>query len=287
MHSVSTTPDLTYISLGAGVQSTALLIMAARRLIEPMPDFAIFSDTGGEPVAVYAHLRRLRKWAKSAGIPVVLVQYRNLADDTLRDSDFIRIPAFVEGRSGKAAILRRQCTERYKIEPIKRYVRNALGAKTSKTGAILRPPSGRVAEQWIGFSLDEVDRINDHRHAVPYIRNRYPLMDLRMTRQDCIEWLVENGWPDVEKSACTFCPYHSDDEWIRMRDSAPDDWHAAVEFDRTIRERSFKGPQKLPYLHRDLLPLSDVVLIPGRGSSRSGCSPHGCRTMDRAEKEAA
>ena len=39
---------LQIISLGAGVQSTALMIMAERGEITPKPDFAIFSDTQTE-----------------------------------------------------------------------------------------------------------------------------------------------------------------------------------------------------------------------------------------------
>jgi 3'-phosphoadenosine 5'-phosphosulfate sulfotransferase (PAPS reductase)/FAD synthetase len=49
------------ISLGAGVQSTALALMAANGEIGPMPDCAIFADTGWEPEAVYSHLARLRE----------------------------------------------------------------------------------------------------------------------------------------------------------------------------------------------------------------------------------
>lgn len=252
-----------------------------------MPDFAIFADTRNEPPAVYAHLRQLAAWSATAGLPVYLVGKRDLAHDTTHGvteggTDHIRIPAFVQGKKGKAAILPRQCTERYKIEPIKRHVRGALGAKTNRVGAVLRPPVDRWAEQWIGFSLDEVDRVNDHKGSVPYIKNRYPLLDLKMTREDCTEWLEAHGWPNVERSACIVCPYHGDDEWIDMRDHRPEDWAYAVAFDRRIRERRFKGARQAPFLHRDLLPLDVVTLVPGRGSGRRGCSPHGCRTMDGA-----
>jgi len=36
---------LTILSLGAGVQSTAMILMAARGALAPMPDCAIFADT--------------------------------------------------------------------------------------------------------------------------------------------------------------------------------------------------------------------------------------------------
>lgn len=36
------------LSLGAGVQSTTLLLMALHGELEPIPDCAIFADTGAE-----------------------------------------------------------------------------------------------------------------------------------------------------------------------------------------------------------------------------------------------
>jgi hypothetical protein len=47
---------LRVLSLGAGVQSTTMALMAAHGEVGPMPDCAIFSDTGWEPNAVYQHL---------------------------------------------------------------------------------------------------------------------------------------------------------------------------------------------------------------------------------------
>ena len=44
------------ISLGGGVQSTVMLLMAEREEITPLPSAAIFADTGWEPEYVYQHL---------------------------------------------------------------------------------------------------------------------------------------------------------------------------------------------------------------------------------------
>src|SRR5688572_32281679 len=43
------------LSLGAGVQSTALALLAARGEL-PLPEAAIFADTGWESAVTYAHL---------------------------------------------------------------------------------------------------------------------------------------------------------------------------------------------------------------------------------------
>ena len=53
--------SLRVISLGAGVQSTALALIAAHGEIGPMPDCAIFADTQWEPQIIYDHLNWLEK----------------------------------------------------------------------------------------------------------------------------------------------------------------------------------------------------------------------------------
>lgn len=62
------------ISLGAGVQSTTMALMAAHGEIGPMPDCAIFADTQDEPPEVYDHLAWLMSGfgessAIAAGMP--------------------------------------------------------------------------------------------------------------------------------------------------------------------------------------------------------------------------
>ena len=42
-----------YISLGAGVQSSVMALMASRGEIGPTPDCAVFADTQWEPESVY------------------------------------------------------------------------------------------------------------------------------------------------------------------------------------------------------------------------------------------
>ena len=75
---------LTVLSLGAGVQSTTLALMAAHSEITPMPDCAIFADTQAEPAAVYEHLR----WLMSPNVlpfPVHVVTTGNLEEHVAAD----------------------------------------------------------------------------------------------------------------------------------------------------------------------------------------------------------
>lgn len=248
--------DLQILSLGAGVQSTTVLLMSIAGELEPL-DAAIFADTGWEPVAVYKHLDWLEARAIEAGIPVHRVTAGNIREDALdAEHRFASMPLFVKNEAGRTGMIRRQCTKEYKLTPIRSKVRQLLWE------------NGRErAVQWIGISLDEAHRMRDADRK--YIaRNYYPLVDHRMTRHDCLRWLAARGYPEPPKSACIGCPFHGDSQWRRLRDEAPEDWADAVQFDEQIRQGNVRlrkdGQTDLlrgqAYLHRSLLPLAQVDL---------------------------
>jgi hypothetical protein len=250
------TVRLRVLSLGAGVQSTTLALMAAEGEIEPMPDCAIFADTGWEPEAVYQHLR----WLRSPNVlpfPVHVVSAGDIRADLLQASTGERwasIPAFTRSVAGtrvEIGMIRRQCTKDYKIVPIRRKVRE-LADLTRR-----RSPKTPVVEQWIGISLDEAIRIKPSFET--WRVNRWPLIEQRMTRRDCIAWLEGHDYPIPPKSSCIGCPFHSDAMWRRMRDHDPSAWADAVAIDRVIRT-GLRGIRGEVYLHRSAVPLDEADL---------------------------
>tara|TARA_Y100000310_G_C20434133_1_gene692906 strand:+ start:47 stop:319 length:273 start_codon:yes stop_codon:yes gene_type:complete len=66
------------ISLGAGVQSSTMALMAAKGEITPMPDGAIFADTQWEPNHVYKWLDFIEK---NVPFPIYRVTAGNLTED--------------------------------------------------------------------------------------------------------------------------------------------------------------------------------------------------------------
>ena len=239
---------LCVLSLGAGVQSTTVALMSASGELSKL-DAAIFADTHWEPKAVYAHLDWLQGQLSAAGIPVYRVSAGNLRDDALSSvrgerNEFPGIPFHVTDATGKA-MLRRQCTKRYKIAPIRRKIGELGGSK--------KVPHS--VEQWFGISLDEIQRMRDS--DVAYIVHRYPLVDLRMTRADCLRWLAERGYPEPPKSACIGCPFHNNEGWRRIK-AQPEEWTDAVEFDRAIR--ALPRVQGQAFLHSSARPLDEVDL---------------------------
>lgn len=245
---------LRVISLGAGVQSTALALMATRGELGPMPDCAIFADTGWEPDGVYRHLDWLER---QLPFPVYRVTFGDLRADVLdgyraKTKRTSSPPFFTRDERGPSGMLPRQCTKEYKVQPIRAKVRELMGLEARQRG-----PKHIAVEQWIGISTDEASRMKPAEQ--PWIAHRWPLIEKRLSRWDCLRWLERNGYPQPPKSACIGCPYHDDAFWRDLRDNAPADWRDAVEFDREIRTGG-RGMLLTPFLHRSCVPLDQVDL---------------------------
>jgi hypothetical protein len=288
---MSDNPTLRLLSLGAGVQSTTLALMACQGELGQV-DGAIFADTQWEPKRVYEHLHRLRGELDQAGIPLHVVTAGNLRADSLDPSTrFTPVPYFTVSKAGVEGMGRRQCTHQYKLRPIYRKVRELLGAKAPD---FRRVPRGRVAEVVIGFSTDEIGRVSD-RHDNLYTKKLYPLLDRGMSRSDCDRWLKYRGWTGVSKSACIGCPLHGNQFWRDLRDNDPEGWADAVDFDARIRNGGANPIDGQAFLHssRKPLPLAPVDRVSQiewanrqidildelvEQGDPDGCSPWGCRS---------
>lgn len=246
---------MTIISLGAGVQSTTMALMAACGEITPMPDCAIFADTQDEPAAVYDHLR----WLMSPNVlpfPIHVVTNGKLSERLFAGDDEARIPFHF----GAGGLPNRQCTRNYKIRPIRRRTRELLGVGSS---GYVAPKS---VEMWIGISLDEA--IRKKPSDVRYITSRWPLIELMMTRQQCLSWLAKREYPTPPRSACVYCPYKNDREWRDLRNGAPTDWNLAVAVDSRLRELPHVarfGGEMFAHRSRVPLPLVDLSTAEDRG----------------------
>ena len=69
------------LSLGAGVQSSALALMAHKKYIDNV-DFAIFADTGNEPDTVYEYLEYLKSIVH---YDIFIISKGNLYNDTINN----------------------------------------------------------------------------------------------------------------------------------------------------------------------------------------------------------
>lgn len=239
--------DFTYLSLGAGVQSSALMVMSAKGLHGcPKADVAIFADTQSEPPWVYEQVEWLSKWST---IPIHTTTKGNL-ERAMRADGLRRceIPFWVPGKKGKATPIKRQCTSNYKIQPIHKYIRGLLGYRG-------RPVKKKV-RCLLGISLDEIVRMKPSQEY--WITNEWPLVEARMRRGDCENLLREHGVPVPEKSACYFCPYRNDQSWLDMKNRFPEQFERAVQFDKEIRDLSTMRVKRKFFLSSALKPLDQI-----------------------------
>lgn len=251
------------INLGAGVQSSTMALMAAKGEITPMPDCAIFADTQAEPDSVYEWLDWLEK---ELPFPVYRVTKGSLTERSLTPAvatskaknyeegeEYMKriIPVFGKMPDGEVvAALGRSCTADYKIRPIEK--------KIEEIANIKRGEKDLKVTQWIGISYDELQRMKESRK--PWTQLRYPLIELQMHRHHCKQWMKKNGYPEPPRSACYYCPFHSDEEWRRLRNEEPKYFEEAIKFDAEIRELSKKdrAMKMEAYLHRSCKPLGEI-----------------------------
>tara|TARA_Y100000310_G_scaffold65548_1_gene61034 strand:+ start:119 stop:862 length:744 start_codon:yes stop_codon:yes gene_type:complete len=222
----------------------------------PRPDFIVFADTHHETQGTYDFAERWAPWLGEHGLQVVTVEgTRTQVILEGRSRQAVMIPAFTLGARGNRGQIRRQCTYAWKIAPIRHFIRNELKARGEKKRA-------GAAECWQGISLDEWRRMRTS--DVQYISNEYPLVDLRMTRQDCLEWLKSHDLPAPPKSACTFCPFHNLAAWKALKRLRGVDWQEAVKVDEAIRHKRSHAGYEL-YVHPGLKPLAKAIALPEDG----------------------
>ena len=245
------------LSLGAGVQSTVLALMADRGEFGlPKPDIAIFADTGWEPKSVYENLDWLEK---NVTYDIVRVNNGNIRESILAGvlpdkSSHLGIPAFVRNSDGSNGILMRQCTTHFKMKPIHQYLRRCLNFLPGK-----RAPKNQQVEMWLGISIDEAARQKSSQEE--WITKRYPLIENNLSRAQLQEWFHTN-FPGrkLPKSSCIGCPYHGDSMWKSLKEDSPSEFQDAVFVDAEIRNslaiRNLVEGEV--YLHRSRVPLSEI-----------------------------
>lgn len=266
------------LSFGGGTQSTHLFEDHLQRKVHY--DFVIMSDTGAEPEFIHNQVKWWQQRQKELGntTPFIITNHnkmkKGLEEMLFRflytNYQSLKLPVFCskvdENGSEKAVgLLRRQCTEDFKIVPVKQTVRQLilkdLGLESNK----IIPKNVAVIID-IGFSLDEINRINGYVGPdFKYMYKAYPLVEANLTTNDSIKFLKDNGFP-CKRSRCYLCPFNCEKkeigmDWTEIIDEEPLSFLKACWFDEMIREVQSAGTKvinSIPYLHHSRKPLKDV-----------------------------
>lgn len=234
-----------------------MALMAAHGEITPMPDCAIFADTQDESANVYRWLDMLEGFINEAPFPFPIhrVTKGKLSESALTSRlsakgvkySKTQIPFYtLNSDKSHGMVKNRQCTSDFKIMPIRK--------KQREIGEIKRGQKTVSVITWIGISLDEASRMKESREV--WCQNRWPLIELRMTRQNCHEWMEAKGYPQPPRSACVYCPFHNNTEWRRLKYTEPEEFAKAVQFERDIQNMKEAG--SVPFLHASRVPLDQV-----------------------------
>lgn len=256
------------VSYGGGVQSTALLVLAAQGRIDF--DLFLFANVGerSEHPDTLGYVRQIAMpYAATHGI--VLRELRRVKRDgtveDLRDRLDVGRMAIPVRRSAGGPPMSRSCTADFKTRVIEKELK--------RLGATVKNPA-TVA---LGISLDEIQRAKAGVDpSAPTQVRTYPLLDLGITRTECKRIIADAGLPVPKKSACFFCPFHDKDAWRELKRDRPDLFEQAVKIEADMSAATTDG--RPVYLTRHGIPLDvaldDQLVLDGM----DGCDSGWCMT---------
>lgn len=226
------------ISNGGGTQSTALIILVAQGKIPP-PDLCVMVDTEREKTNVLEYQDRyVKPLCEKIGLEYIRVKKSEYTDIDVSKGKLV-FPSFFTDINNKKGKTPGRCSSKWKVEPCRRYLNTKLGQRYLSSKGVLI---------YFGITVDELKR--KHENTGKWL-NYYPLIDLNLTRQDCIKLVEDFGFPTPPRSNCWMCSNMTDNNWLSL---TPEDFHRAIKFEEELRK-------EFPYyyLHRSLKPLSEVV----------------------------
>ena len=184
-------------SFGCGVDSVAALLMNSNY------DEIIFADTGSELPQTYAYMDYFEK---KSGLKITKVKsHLGKIFDYYFDKRCFPLPTF------------RDCTKKFKITPIRQYLRKKYGKK-------------ETFEMSIFIDVSEAHRM--HTSDRKYITNKFPLVEKRINRDELKEYIISKGYELPEKSGCFFCVFNTKKRWIDLKNNHPDLFESSKELEK-------------------------------------------------------
>jgi hypothetical protein len=191
------------LSLGAGVNSTALLVL--KELGKVDFESVVFSDTGGEHPETYEFLDRvIRPYCDKLGVELFYIK---------RDGQPL-YETYLEKRIIPTRMYR-HCSDKFKIQPLKKF-------------AMSNYPNQDI-QFIIGFCKGE-----EHR-AEKFCLSKFasfPLIDLGIDREGCKQLIKDAGLPVPIKSGCYFCPHTRVKNWKWLKRTHPELFNKAIKLEQ-------------------------------------------------------
>lgn len=239
-------------SFGGGVQSMGAMVLQSQGVLNY--DYFLFSNVGedSENPDTLTYLEQIAKpFAAKHSIELIELHKTFVRGIRKGQRETVYGRAMGENRSqvipvylSSGAPGNRSCTKDFKILVIAKWLK-AHGA-TAENPAITG----------LGISMDEYQRMRTD-SGIPHQHLEYPLIDLGLSRRDCVKIIENAGLPVPPKSSCWFCPFKRHAEWVEMRRLHPELFDKAVELEKRINDKALdRDPVRL---HPSLNPLENAV----------------------------
>jgi len=200
-----------WISYGAGVNSTALMIAAINSTIDIKPFRVVFCDTQDEKDETYEYLyRHAMPYARTRGVTIEVCRG---VEGVLETWERLSV-------TGSRII--RSCTTKAKIVPFRKHV-------TAHT------PEGFEPINTIGIHADEEHRAKEARDGE--LKRRFPLIELDWGHDECVAAIVRAGLPVPVKSGCWHCPFMRKSEIIQLAVTAPCKFERIIKLEDAANEK--------------------------------------------------
>ena len=247
------------------MQSTALALMSCENKTKgithkevPIYDAIIFCDLGSEPRWVYDQVYFIRCACEDASIPFFVLE-TNLHSDYIKNfgkSRVVSIPFWSLDIDGKKGKMMRNCTIDYKINAIQKFVRTEfLGYRK---GQRTKVEDMKAHEMHLGFSIEEQRRCKENSHKM--FVNKFPLVDMGLTRQDNYAYILDVWGLETKASACTFCPFHTNYYYKYLKNNYPEEYQTVLEFDEMLeREQPNTKIRSQLFLTKSRVRVKDLV----------------------------
>jgi hypothetical protein len=228
---------VTVWSCGGGVQSTVMAALIIQGRI-PKPDLSLMTDCGYEQEQTMSYVHNvLIPELKKAGVELNIIKTTDYSNNDITDKrGFITIPLYKDD-NGKAVKYPTRCNSSFKVRPAMNWIREQ---------------GVNHCENWLGISTDEYKRARPGSRR--WVKLRYPLIEMGISREDCMTIIANHGWPKPPRSNCYFCPQQNNESWVNMKVNHPADWHKAIQVEKELQKMD-----PAVYLHRSMVPLEEVA----------------------------
>lgn len=179
------------LSSGGGTQSNAMICLIHAGVL-PKPDVIVMSDTEREASNVFAYqAKHIKALCDEVGIEYHIVPKSLYATyDIVGPDEDEPLPGYFSTRNGRDANgwctgkKPTFCSVKWKQEVVQRFLNDKYGEKFL---------TARGVDMWMGISIEEAARrmkVTDGKW-----RRRYPLIDMMLTKQMCIQCVEDYGLP--------------------------------------------------------------------------------------------